>query len=82
MKRQKKDYPHPFAPTDIPTGKHFGALPDKIFINGIEWRISATAVIEGVTYDRLINTVDQTIKKVERMKLINFLIKNQQKSIT
>ena len=59
----------------IPTGKLFGALPDYIFIDGVEWKCIATACIEGKTYDKIKNTETQEIKKVERFKLLTFLHK-------
>jgi hypothetical protein len=59
----------------IPTGKLFGALPDYIFIDGVEWRCIATASIEGKTYDKIRNTETKEIKKVERFKLLTFLQK-------
>lgn len=73
----KKKYPqkHPFAPEELPTGTHFGALPDKIVIDGIEWMCMTTAIIEGKTYDKIKNTVTGEVKKVERNKFINFLQK-------
>jgi hypothetical protein len=60
---------------NIPTGKLFGALPDYIFIDGVEWRCIATASIEGKTYDKIRNIETQEIKKVERFKLLTFLQK-------
>lgn len=79
MRKKKTEYVSPFAPTEIPDGVYYGSLPDKIIIDGVHWICTATAIVDGVTYDKLINSIDRSIKKVERMKLLNFLKKNQLK---
>lgn len=60
----------------LPCGLYQGALPNKIVIKGVHLRYSATSIINGETYDRLINTVTGKKMIVERNKLLNFLIKN------
>jgi hypothetical protein len=77
--KKKEPQKHPFKPEELPTGKHFGALPDIIIIDGVEWKCIATATIEGNTYDKIKNTVTGEVKKVERNKFINFLQKNLHK---
>ena len=79
--KYKEPQKHPFKPDEIPNGKYFGALPDRIFIDGIEWKCLATAIIEGKTYDKIKSTATGEVKKVERNKFINFLQKKLHKQI-
>lgn len=66
-------------PEHIPCGKYFGALPERIIINGVHWRCAITRIENDTTYDLIINTVTAEKKKLERNKLLNFLIENQSK---
>lgn len=63
----------------IPCGNYLGSLPEVIIIDGVHWYCSKTMVKDDVTYDMIINTKTRDKKKVERTKLLNFLIKNQSK---
>lgn len=63
----------------IPCGNYLGSLPDVILIDGVHWYCSKTMVKDGTTYDMIISTKTREKKKVERTKLLNFLIKNQSK---
>ena len=73
---KRKEYLSPFKDDELPTGKYYGALPRRIFIEGVEWRCSATGIVDGVTYDRLRNIETGEFKTVQRKKLLKFLEKN------
>lgn len=60
----------------IPTGKLYGSLPEHIIIDGVEWVVFATGIVEGKTYDKIMNTKTNERKTVERGKLLNFLQKH------
>lgn len=54
-------------------------LPEQIIIKGVQWVCIGTADTEEGVIDTLRNTETREIRKVERMKLINFLEKNPSK---
>ena len=51
-------------------------LPKHIIIKGVKWVCIGTADTDEGVIDTLRNTETREIRKVERMKLINFLEKN------
>lgn len=63
--------------THIPCGELSGALPERIMINGVHWRCAITMVKDGNTYDLIINSETGEKKKLERNKLLNFILKNK-----
>lgn len=66
----------------IPSGKLYGALPDQIFIKGVQWICIETRTEEdGTIIDSLKSTATKEIREVERYKLLNYLEKNYKKDL-
>ena len=63
----------------LPTGIYYGSLPEHLIINGVEWIVTATGIVEGVTYDKIINSKTRELKTIKREKLLKFLEKKQHK---
>jgi hypothetical protein len=59
----------------LPTGKYYGSLPDYIFFDNAHWTVLKTGDVEGITYDKIKNTVTQQVKIVKRKNFIEFLSK-------
>jgi hypothetical protein len=63
----------------LPSGIYYGSLPDHIIISGVEWIATATGIVEGITYDKLINSETREMKTIKREKLLKFLESEQHK---
>ena len=63
----------------LPSGIYYGSLPDYIIISDVEWIVTATGIVDGVTYDKLINSETREMKTIKREKLLKFLESEQHK---
>lgn len=75
MEKQKSNYKLPFTPTELPTGVYYGALPERIIIQGVEWVVTKTGTVNNETVDRIKNLNTNEVKVLKRKTLIKYLEK-------
>jgi hypothetical protein len=75
MAKQKSNYNLPFSPTELPTGAYYGALPERIIIQGVEWVVTKTGTVNGETVDKIKNINTNEMKVLKRKTLIKYLEK-------
>lgn len=73
MKKRKVNDFKPFEEKQLSTGEYYGALPDKIIINGEHWVVVKTGDVNGETIDKLKNFNTNKTKVLKRQTLIKYL---------